>query len=57
MTETADAVVVGGGILGASTAYYLGKLGFGTIAFAREADGSVWVDWQISGCGPFVLLK
>ena len=43
MTETADAVVVGGGILGASTAYYLGKLGFGTIALLEKqtvASGS-----------------
>src|SRR6266478_1907142 len=36
MAETADAVVVGGGILGVSTAYYLGKLGFGKVALLEK---------------------
>jgi sarcosine oxidase, subunit beta len=36
MVETADAVIIGGGILGASTAYYLGKLGFGKIALLEK---------------------
>jgi sarcosine oxidase subunit beta len=43
MVETADAVVIGGGILGASTAYYLGKLGFGKVALLEKqtlASGS-----------------
>lgn len=43
MAETADAVVIGGGILGVSTAYYLGKLGFGKIVLLEKqtlASGS-----------------
>jgi sarcosine oxidase, subunit beta len=36
MAETADAVVIGGGILGVSTAYYLGKLGFGKVALLEK---------------------
>jgi sarcosine oxidase subunit beta len=31
-----DAVVIGGGILGVSTAYYLGKLGFGKVALLEK---------------------
>jgi len=41
--ETADAVVIGGGILGASTAYYLTQLGFGKVALLEKhtlASGS-----------------
>jgi sarcosine oxidase subunit beta len=41
--ETADAVVIGGGILGASTAYYLCQLGFGKIYILEKhtlASGS-----------------
>jgi sarcosine oxidase subunit beta len=36
MTETADVVIVGGGILGASTAYYLAKLGFGKVVLLEK---------------------
>jgi len=36
MTQTADAVVIGGGIMGASTAYYLAKLGFGKIVLLEK---------------------
>jgi sarcosine oxidase, subunit beta len=36
MTETADAVVIGGSILGAGTAYYLSQLGFGKIALLEK---------------------
>jgi sarcosine oxidase subunit beta len=41
--KTADAVVIGGGIMGASTAYYLTKLGFGKVVLLEKrllASGS-----------------
>jgi sarcosine oxidase subunit beta len=41
--ETADAVVIGGGILGVSTAYYLCELGFGSVYILEKhtlASGS-----------------
>lgn len=43
MTKTADAVVIGGGIMGASAAYFLAKLGFGKIVLLEKnlpASGS-----------------
>src|SRR5215470_16499567 len=41
MLETADAVVIGGGILGVSTAYHLGRLGFGKVTvLERHTLGS-----------------
>jgi sarcosine oxidase subunit beta len=43
MLETADAVVIGGGIMGASTAYYLVKQGYGRVAILEKyllASGS-----------------
>ena len=43
MKETADAVVIGGGILGVSTAYYLCQLGFGKVTLLEKhtlASGS-----------------
>jgi sarcosine oxidase subunit beta len=43
MAETADAVVIGGGILGVSTAYYLCQQGFGKVALLEKhtlASGS-----------------
>jgi sarcosine oxidase subunit beta len=43
MLETADAVVIGGGILGVSTAYHLAKLGFGKVVVLEKftlASGS-----------------
>jgi sarcosine oxidase subunit beta len=43
MIKAADAVVIGGGIMGASTAYYLTKLGFGKVALLEKhllASGS-----------------
>ncbi len=36
MDKTADAVVIGGGIMGASTAYYLAKLGFGKVVLLEK---------------------
>ncbi len=36
MKETADAVVVGGGILGVGTAYYLSQMGFGKVALLEK---------------------
>jgi sarcosine oxidase subunit beta len=36
MSETADAVVIGGGIMGASTAYYLTKLKFGRVILLEK---------------------
>ena len=43
MAETAEAVVIGGGIMGASTAYYLTRLGFGRVVILERrflASGS-----------------
>src|SRR4051812_29549841 len=43
MADSADAVVIGGGILGVGTAYYLSKLGFGKVALLEKqtlASGS-----------------
>ena len=43
MSETADAVVIGGGILGVSTAYYLCQLGWGKVVVLEKqtlASGS-----------------
>jgi len=34
--EKADAVVIGGGIMGASTAHFLSKLGFGDVALVEK---------------------
>ena len=36
MIETADAVVIGGGIMGASTTYFLSKLGFGKVVLLEK---------------------
>ena len=36
MIEKADAVVIGGGIMGASTAHFLTKLGFGQVALVEK---------------------
>ena len=36
MTDNADAVVIGGGILGVSTAHFLAKLGFGSIVLLEK---------------------
>ena len=36
MTNTADAVVIGGGILGVSTAHFLAKLGFGSVVLLEK---------------------
>ncbi len=36
MKETADAVVIGGGIMGASTAYYLTKMKFGRVVLLEK---------------------
>jgi sarcosine oxidase subunit beta len=36
MTSSADAVVIGGGILGVSTAHFLAKLGYGTIVLLEK---------------------
>ena len=36
MIRTADAVVIGGGIIGASTAHFLTKLGFGQVALVEK---------------------
>src|SRR5690349_1515387 len=36
MLKTADAVVIGGGILGVSTAYHLCQLGFGKVALLEK---------------------
>jgi sarcosine oxidase subunit beta len=43
VTRTADAVVIGGGIMGASTAYFLTRIGFGKVALLEKhllASGS-----------------
>ena len=36
MTSSADAVVIGGGILGVSTAHFLAKLGYGSIVLLEK---------------------
>ncbi|MGI8973117.1 MAG: NAD(P)/FAD-dependent oxidoreductase [Gaiella sp.] len=36
MIRTADAVVIGGGIIGSSTAHFLTKLGFGSVALVEK---------------------
>jgi len=36
MTDSADAVVIGGGILGVGTAYYLSQLGFGKVVLLEK---------------------
>ena len=36
MEKTADAVVIGGGILGASTAHFLAKRGFGKVVLLEK---------------------
>ena len=36
MIARADAVVIGGGIMGASTAHFLTKLGFGEVALVEK---------------------
>ena len=39
MTATADVVVVGGGVVGASTAYHLAAAGVGRVVLLERADG------------------
>ena len=36
MSESADAVVIGGGIIGASTAHFLTKLGYGDVVLVEK---------------------
>ncbi len=37
MTETADIIIIGGGVMGASIAYHLGKQGGGRIVLLASA--------------------
>ena len=40
MTDSPDAAIIGGGIVGAATAYYLGEAGISTVVIERDAVGS-----------------
>ena len=38
MTDTADAIVIGAGVIGAATAFELAKLGYRTLSVDRNAE-------------------
>ena len=40
MTRMPDVAIIGGGIVGAATAYYLGEAGVSTVVIERDAVGS-----------------
>ena len=55
--EKADAVVIGGGIMGASTAHFLTKLGFGRRRARREAEPRARLDAVLGRPRPPALLE
>jgi glycine oxidase len=48
----ADVVIVGGGIVGLATAYYLGKAGVGSVVLERDAVGSHASGFAYGGLSP-----
>lgn len=48
---TADAVVIGGGVMGCSIACQLAKRGFGKIILCERDDGGVDYDRKLRGAG------
>ena len=38
MTQTADAIIIGAGVIGAATAFELAKLGYKTLSIDRNAE-------------------
>ena len=38
MTDTADAIIIGAGVIGAATAFELAKLGYKTLSVDRNAE-------------------
>ena len=49
--EAANAVVIGGGVIGCSIAYQLAKQGFGKIILCERDDGGVDYDRKLRGAG------
>ena len=49
--DTAEVVIVGGGIVGVSTAYLLGKLGVKSVVVERDAIGSHASGFAYGGIG------
>ena len=53
MTESsADVVIVGGGIVGITTAYYLAKAGVASVVVERDAIGSHASGFAYGGLSP-----
>ena len=51
-TSTADVVIVGGGIVGIATAYFLGKAGVKSVVVERDSVGSHASGFAYGGLGP-----
>jgi glycine oxidase len=51
-SETGDVVIVGGGIVGLATAYYLGQAGVGSVVVERDAVGSHASGFAYGGLSP-----